>query len=235
MSTIFDYNKKTFKEFSRFYEKAPVKARRATARMLSVFAFGTKEEAFREIRRTMTIRSERFVKTSLRYKGARATNIDSQRSSAFSIERDRFTGWKEQNEGSPDKRTRSQSLLSRGRSFNKRVRPSARMKPGRSFIDENDFDDLPSGNKKVPAMIARVKLKHKNKPFIIKRKYKSIKRGLYKFIRNKMMILQNFEKKKTTVKRNPWMMNARRNYFKRADISKEWGKSIEFRTKKRRF
>ena len=235
MTTIFDYDKKAFKEFSKFYRAAPAKARRATARMLTRFAFGTREEAIKEIHRTMTVRSEGFVKRQMRFKGARATNIDNQESSTFSVATDRFTGWKEQNDGTPDKRTRSQSLLARGRSFDKKVSPRNRMKPGNRFFSANSFDKMPTGAKETPALIKRMKVNHKNKPFIIKKRYKRIKRGVYKFVRNKMMILQNFEKKRTTPKKNPWMRSARENYFRSANLDREWTKSIEFITRKKKF
>ena len=51
-ATIFDYDDKAFKAFARFYSKAPQKARKATARMLTQFAFGTRQEAIKEIKRT---------------------------------------------------------------------------------------------------------------------------------------------------------------------------------------
>lgn len=234
MANIFDYDDKSFKAFSKFYSKAPFKARRATAALLSRFAFGTRMKAIQEIENTMTVRSERFVASSIRFNSARATKIDNQVSSTFSIERDRFTGWIEQSEGSADKRTRSQSLLARGSNFSKKVKPSIRMKPGRDFLSMSDFK-LPDGAGKVPAYIKMVKRNHKNKPFILKKKYKQIKRGVYKFTRNKMQILQNFEKKPRAVKRNPWMLNARENYFKSIDLNHEWSRAIDFITKKRKF
>lgn len=234
MANIFDYSDRSFKAFSKFYAKAPFKARRATARMLSQFAFGTRQEAIGEIVRTMTVRSEKFVSSSMVFKGARAQPIDQQQSSAGSIARQRFSGWVEQQDGKIDNRTRTQSLLARGNNFSKRVKPSVRMKPGRDFITMGDFD-LPSGGQQVPTYISMVKKKYKNKPFLLKKKYKNIKRGVYKFVKNKMQILQNFEAKKRKPKPNPWMTNARLRFFKSTDVDKEWGKAISFITKKKKF
>jgi len=234
MANIFEYNDKSFKAFSKFYAKAPFKARRATARVLSQFAFGVRQEALKEIKKKMTIRSEKFVNSSMRFKGARSARIDDQVSATFSIGRARFSGWEEQNDGTADKRTRSQSLLARGNNFKKKVKPSVKMKPGRDFISMGDFK-LPSGKAQVPAYLKAVKAKYKNKPFILKKKYKNIKRGLYKFVRNKMQILQNFEKKPRKVKRIPWMKTARGNYFRKTDIDREWIKALDFITKKKKF
>lgn len=234
MTTIFDYNKKVFDSFSRFYAKAPGKARKATARMLNQFAFGVKDETFLHMKRTMTVRNPRFVKSSVRVIMARSTNIDRQKSQTGSIKRARFSGWIEQEEKVPDDRGRSQSLLARGGNWNKKVKPSVKMKPGRNFTSMGDFD-LPSGKGKFPAYFRKIKKGNKGKPFLVKRKYKSLKRGLYKFIRGKMMILQNFEKKKKPVKLNPWMTKSRERYFRRVNLNKEWEKSIAFITKKKKF
>lgn len=234
MANIFDYNEKAFKEFSRFYAAAPGKARRATSRLLSQFAYGTREEATKHIKNTMTVRNPKFVETSIRWRGARPTNIDNQKSQTFSVSLRNTTGFKEQQDNKVDKRTRSQSLLARGNTFSKKVKPSLRMKPSRSFFSAADFD-LPSGKAQTPALIKHMKKKYKNKPFLIKKKYRQIKRGLYKFVRNKMMLLQNFEKKPRPVKYNPWMDKARQNFFRSTNVDKEWGKAIKFITTKRKF
>ena len=234
MTDIFSYSDRSFKAFSKFYAKAPFLARRSTARMLSVFAFGTRKEAINEINSTMNVRNQKFVSSSIIFRGARATRIDDQQSSTGSIARARSTGWIEQQEGKVDSRTRSQSLLARGNNFDKQVAPSARLKPGRSFITMGSFD-LPSGPAQVPTYIRLVKSKYKNKPFILNKKYRQIKRGVYKFVRNKMMLLQNFERKPRKVKHNPWMTNARERYMSKVDLDAEWVKSIEFITKKKKF
>ena len=106
MANIFDYNDKAFKSFAKFYGKAPKLARKATARLLSQFAFGTREMAIIEINKTMTVRSPKFVSSSIIWRGAKATNIDNQVSSAGSIARGNSTGWREQQDNKVDKRTR---------------------------------------------------------------------------------------------------------------------------------
>lgn len=234
MATIFDFDKRALKAFVKFYEVAPFKARKATARLLSQFAFGTRQKAIKEIHKTMTVRSPKFVERSIIFKSAKASRIEDQVAITASISRPRFTGWREQEDGLVDQRTRTQSLLARGNNFAKKVKPSVRLKPGRSFIKLGDFG-TPSGPNQIPAFIKIVKGKYKNRPFILNKKYKQIKRGVYKFVRNKMQILQNFEAKRRKPKSNPWMTNARRKYFSSTDIDAEWGKAIKFITKKKRF
>ena len=234
MADIFNYNQKSMKAFIKFYQEAPGKAKKATARMLSQFAFGTREEAIKQIKKTMTVRNERFVKSSIIWRGARIGPIESQQSSAGSIRRGKSTGWAEQQDNKTDKRTRSQSLLARGNNFNRKVKPSVRMKQKNRFFSSGSFG-IEKGKQEVPRLIRKMKRDYKNKPFIIKTNYKQIKRGVYKFVRKKMMILQNFEKRPKGVRRNPWMDNARANFFKSTDIDKEWGKAIDFILKKKKF
>lgn len=235
MATIFDYNDRVFKEFSKFYGRAPKQARRATARMLTQFAFGTRVQAIKEIESSMVTRTKGFVKSSLRFSGAKPVHIDLQESHTFSIAKPRSTGFLEQQEGSMNKNSVSKTLLSRGNNFSRRVAPRFRLKSSNNFITENDFNDLPSGSKKTGAYIARVKRKYKNKPFLVRRKYKSIKKGIYIFKRKQMLILRNFEAKPRRVKKNPWMTRAREKFFKNNDVDQQWIKAMNFITRKRKF
>ena len=129
MGTRFTFDKTGIKDFAKEQKRKPYKIRRATADVLSAIAYQTKLVSFIEIDKTMTVRSKRFVQTALRYKRAKPGRIDGQESSAFSIERDRFSGWAEQMGENRDKRTRTQSLLARSKSFEKKVAPRNRAKP----------------------------------------------------------------------------------------------------------
>ncbi len=226
MSSIFEFNDSSLKNFSKFYNAAPRRARKATARMLSKFAFGTRNEAIKVIRETMNVRNDRFVSSKVRFQGAKATNIDSQQSGAGSVFGRNFTGWEENARGSRDKRTRTQSLLARGNNWNKKVKPSVRMKPAKEFISESDFK-LPDGKAKMPAYFAKIRTKHKRKPFIIKKKYKSMDKGLYVFRRSKIMKLQNFNPTAKSIKKNPWLKTARRRFFAKNSIEDLWKESME--------
>lgn len=234
MKTIFDFNQTSFENFAKFYDKAPGKARKSTARLLSKFAFGTRNQALIEIKKSMNIRNERFVARNLRFKGAKPTNIDAQSSGAGSIETRGFTGWIENAKGSRDNRTRSQTLLSRGNNWNKKIKGPNRMKPGNNFIDVGDFK-LPDGKQKMPAFFAKIKRKHKNKPFVIKRKYKTMPKGLYVYKRRKIQKLQDFNPKTKIIKKNPWLRRARRNFFANNSIEKLWEESIKDLFKTKRF
>ena len=226
MSTIFEYNDTSFKNFSKFYDKAPKRARKATARMLSKFAFGVRNQAIKEIKETMNVRNARFVERQMRFKSAKPINIDSQESGAGSVSVRGFSGWEENAKGSRDPRTRTQSLLARGNSWGKKVRPSVRMKPANEFTSEGDFK-LPDGKRKMPAYFAKIRTKRKNKPFIIKKKYKSMPKGLYVFKRGKIMKLQNLDPKPKSIRKNPWLRTARRKFFSKNSIEDLWKESME--------
>lgn len=225
MATIFDWDDRSFKAFTKLYKNSPSKARRATAQLLSQFAFATRQQAIIEINRSMTVRSKKFVESRLRFKRARNEQIDHQRSKTFSVGAKNFSGWEEQMTGGKQKGTRTQSLLARSGNFDKKVKPSNRMKPGRNFINRGDYD-LPRGGDEMKVYFIKVRTQNPNKPFIVKKRYKRVKKGLYIFKRGKMRMLQNFEASPRATKVNPWMRRARANFNKQMDIGKEWEKSL---------
>lgn len=236
MATIFDYNDRAFKEFSKFYNKAPSRARKASARMLSKFAFGTRNEAIIEINRTMSVRNKRFVARGMRFQNARPTNIDNQFSVAGSISGNRFSGWKENYEGSRDNRTRTHSLLSRSGSWKKKIKPSVRMKPARDFLSISDFSKETSRSSNPNAVfLALMKKKKKNKAFIMKKRYKGLKKGVYKYTGRKLKRLIDLEPKSRSVKRNRWLDTARNRFFAKNNLDELWKEAISDLFKSKRF
>lgn len=234
MADIFNYSDRSFKAFSKFYDKAPRRARMATAQVLSKMAFGTRKEAVREIKRTMTVRNPRFVERQMRFGRARNTNINNQQSWAGSIEGRNFTGWEENAEGGVDNRSRTQTLLARSGSFKKKVKPSLRMKPSNDFLSQSDFK-LPSGKNKMPAYLSQLKRKHKNKPFIVRKKYKKMIKGLYKFRKNKPVMLQNLDPKRKKIKKNTWLLTAKRRFFAKNNLDDIWRDSMDDLFRNKRF
>ncbi len=221
MATIFDWDDRNLKAFIKLYGKAPNKARAAVAQLLSQFAFATRQLAIEEINKSMTVRNARFVKSRVRFERARVEAIENQRSRTFTIGAKNFSGWEEQVTGGRSSRTRTQSLLARGGSFDKKVRPSIRMKPNRNFLNRGDFD-LPKGGNEMQVYFIKVRTNHPNKPFIVEKRWRKVKKGLYIFKGRKMRMLQNFEAKPRATKKDDFMQRARDKFDNTLDISKQW-------------
>ncbi|MEE9119166.1 MAG: hypothetical protein V3U02_11335 [Calditrichia bacterium] len=206
----------------KFYRRAPKQFLKATNSTLNSFAFGTRKRSLEIIEKKMTIRNQKFVAGSLRVQKSTGTNINNARSEVGSINRPRFTGWKEQELGTKPERSRSITSFGRG-TKNRRLRPSFKMRPGNNFLDSDDFDISGGGDRTVVflQMLARRK---QRKPFIIKGSSK-FKSGLYVFRRKKIKRIQTFKETKK-IKRVRWMSGGRREFFRTADINKIWAESL---------
>ncbi len=116
----------------------------------------------------------------------------------------------------------------------KKVKPSVRMKPAVTFINEGDFS-LPRGKFRSPAYLSKIWRKHKGKPFIMKRKYKKMKKGLWVMTRKKARRLQSFEPKAKKIKKNPWLARSHDNFFLKADLDALWVEAMDYLFKDRKF
>ena len=230
VSEAFTLDVKDLIKLRKFYKRAPHLFARATASMLNSFAFGTRLEQLRVIRRTMKVRNDRFVKSRIRVEKAHGRNILQQESVTGSISSPRFSGWEEQELGTRTERSRVANVLARGGDFNRQVKPSLRLKPGRDFSDANDFSGHDETSR-TAALINSAKRGKTRRPFIIGRnlkgKLRSLKSGLYRVRRKKLERLQSFEPKRAQPRRNRWATTGYKNYFKNTNIRHLWGRTLE--------
>lgn len=229
-SEAFTLDVKDLIKLRKFYKRAPHLFARATASMLNSFAFGTRTQAIKTIKQKMTVRNERFVNSRMRVERARGSSILQQEAIAGSIESPRFSGWAEQELGTPTSRTRVANVLARGGNFNRQIKPSLRLKPGRDFPDANDFKGGDETTR-TATLINSAKRGKTRRPFIIgknlKGKLRTLKSGLYRVRRKKLERLQSFEPQKVQPKRIRWMTIARKEYFKRTNVKRLWGRTLE--------
>lgn len=227
---LFDIDLKDLRNLQKFMKRAPKSFSFVTASVLNTFAFGTRKENLHILESKLTIRSQRFVKSRVRVEKARGNKpITSQRSEVGSISSDRFSGWVEQELGTPTKRTRISTVLARGGSVKKTVRPSVRLKPSNKFVDPDGFPGKQAEHR-AWAMIAILARKGYRKPFVITGLPK-IKSGLFKFNKGKsgqFKRLQTFNPRRSQLQppRLKWLTGGSDRFFKRANIRQIWADAL---------
>ena len=232
MSQMFDLDKKELVELVMIMRKQPKVWNRAATNLLNSFAFGNRQESIKVIRTRMTVRNERFLSSSLRVEKAKTNQkLASKIAEVGSIRRDRFSGWAEQELGTATKQTRSQSLLARGGSTNKVIRPGVRMKPAKNYERPENFNGQDLHHRNI-VMMQTLRRRKYRKPFVI-HGHKRIRSGLYKFHSRKLMILQDFKAPKGP-KRVKWLSGGEQKYFAKNKPSAVWREALKREMKRGR-
>lgn len=201
-----------------WYKKQPRFIRIASAMLLNEFAYGTRNTAVKHIADKMIVRNTRFVETSLRYtKTSTSTPINQQRSYAGSVDRNRFTGWREQEKGTPVKHPRHATIAGRGGSKTKQIRPSVRLKPNNTVIGRADFKTPRGGKDNLGAYLAMMIRTKDTRLFATGDK-------LFRRNRNKMELVQKLRPKQP--KRIPWLRQARAIYFRKNPPHATWARVV---------
>lgn len=223
---IFDMTAADLLKLRRVFKNSPKLARRATATVLTQQAFGTRRAALQEIHGNMTVRNQQFVVSRVRYNGAKGNQpLQSQFSEVGSISTNRFTAWNEQETGANPARTRVANTLARGGSKSGQIRPRFRLKPGKDFLSQEDFNG--TNDQRFAALLRKVTSENYTKPFIINR-HRKFKPGLYLRRRKKIYQLQEFgNRRRNKPQRFTWMKNAREQYVTNQNNRQLWGRAFE--------
>lgn len=192
-----------------WYKKQPRKMLTAEIRMLNDFAFGTRTEAIAQIGRVMTVRSPVFVASRMRVTKATETSRVAITGSVYA---DRFTGWREQEKGTPTVHPRFATLAGRGGSKDKTIRPSMRLKRSNEMITIADMTPKGGANN-IAGFFAMLIRKKENrlvrvKGAVYKRKGKQFQR--VQILRPKQPKLIH------------WLRDARALYFRGTNLDKMW-------------
>lgn len=214
------------KNLEKFYRKAPKQFARASAGMLNNLAFQTRNRALIQIAVDMNIRSDKFVASRMRVDRARAGPISRQRAETGSVITSRFSGWVEQETGKAPQRNRVFGLAARRGKEQNKASAKARLKPSNKFFTPDDFDiKANDDNHRTVIFLQIMGRDNPNKPFVIRKKYRKMRKGIYMFSkRGKLKQLQGFEAMK--VKREPWMAPARKAVLTKANVRKQWARAI---------
>jgi len=210
----------------RFYKRAPKQFTFAVANMLNSFAFGTREQALKVLKGSMTIRNPRFVSKMLRAQTVKgSTPIASQKALAGSLESQRFTGWSEQELGTAPKKTRTASLFARAGQHAKQMKRKARLLPGTKYMTPDDVKGKNAHHRAVVLLIITNRERSKE-PFVIKG-HDTLMDGLYQWAgKGKLKMLQTFEEAKRP-KKLDWLTRARKRYFNKTNITSLWEKTLK--------
>jgi hypothetical protein len=201
----------------RWYGRQPHMVRTACGRMLNEFAFGTRLRAIRKIDDLMTVRNPKFVASRIRVTKANiGAAVAAQASWTGSVAGPRFTGWTEQEKGTPSKRNRFSTLAGRGGSEQKQMRHAIRLKPKHEVVTADHPDYQPKGGK-TSGFVAMLMRKKETRMV-------RIKGSFYKRNRKRLQLVQ--EMKPRQPKRKRWLRQARAEYFRRTDIQALWRRIV---------
>jgi hypothetical protein len=223
MGTAFQIDLKDMKDFQKLLQRFPYKIQRASAGTLNSVAFGMRQSSLMVINEKMTVRSPSFIRSKLSVsKASNSHPIETQKAIMGSILSERFSGWKEQELGSPTSMHRTATLLARGGSMAGKIQTKSRLKG--NFQTPDDF---PGKNKehRIYAMLSMLSRKRYGNPIIIYG-HSKWKPGLYKLKYKgkksyKIHRLQEF-KAPLQPKRVKWMTMAVHKQFASNPVSEIW-------------
>jgi len=135
----FGANTKDMQAFSLMMKNAPKYYRAIMANFLNNMGFRLREIMQADIEHSMTVRNKGVVKRFTRVQKTGAVDIAQQRVSVGSLRSERFTGWAEQESGTPSERDRQIWLGARGGDPGKQVPKSNRMNQRIMTVDDADI------------------------------------------------------------------------------------------------
>ena len=212
---LFDLNIKELVKLRKWYKRQPHKFRKATGSMLNDFAFGTRRSIVDLLTRRMTIRNPRFLSSRIRVTKARlSAPVNSQRALTGTMAGPRFSGFVEQEKGTPTERTRAATLAARSGAKSSQVKPRFRLKPSSSVVSMDDY-----GVDRLSAFVAMI-FKRKEKRLI------RIKGTIYKRKGKKLDLIQTLHPRHKQPRKRPFLQDARVNYFRSINLKSLWAKTI---------
>jgi len=217
----------------------PQELPRSTANVLNGLAFEARKTDIDILKQHLVVRNPRFLKSSIQVQKARPGRIEQQIALVGSVKRERFTGWAEQEHGTPMKRGRITTPKSRGGNRSGIVKQSARLRQGRAFIRPEKFQGRSLqqrfqfmmrvlGSRQGSSMSAQNYFLL-SQPVPTKRG--RLNRGLYVLVGHRIVRLQGFDTAKR-VQRAPWNDMMIERLHKGKYIRHLWGKQLDHLIKK---
>lgn len=173
--------------YEGFLKKFPKQAKFAMMFTLKAIGERAKANMIAEIKAHSIIRDEAFLNRAFIHKYPTTKNLVS---TVGSNQKDRFTGWLEQEGEFPGQRTRFGTLASRGGDKNSKMKVGMRLKPGVSIPNDGDYQSTASMMAYLAAQGYKGAFKI-NRPYHPPRQY--LRPGVYRFDR----VQKNYVAKKT--------------------------------------
>lgn len=223
------------RKLERFFKKAPELLRPASANVINTLAYKTREANVKHITTMMVVRNRKFITDSLQYKKAKSVRIEKQIALVGSIERPRFTGWREQEFGTSTPNKQSPTLYSRGGSKRGTVQGKYRFHKVGKAVRPEQFQGRTLEQKF--AFMMRVLGTRKSGFFYLRNPYAAksgqMPAGMY-YLRKRTKkgdrhgILKRIQSGKGNIKpdRKQWMKNSISYVMSSNNIVKVWGDSV---------
>ena len=205
----------------------PKKYAAAAAMWVNRAAFGTRTNVLDYMNRNMTIRSPGFLKGRVRVEKAssRQGSIRVQQATVGSIKADRHTGWAEQEGLKVDRRKKTVTMAARGGVLSKKVKPSLRMKPGKSRPKPGDYAGR-TRRGRANVMLQELGRKRYRGAFVMYG-HRKLRPGLYKFGpgpkgEQSLEAIQLFKRRPAKPQSKPWMRHSVRKYYAKLNRKRVW-------------
>ena len=218
----FDFNASDLILLRRFYKKSPKLFGRSVVSTINSVAFETRTALIDTISDQMTVRDNRFVSRQMKVDMAKGVDIRTATATVGSIAGDRFSGWIEQETGKKPEKNRTATLLARGGSDVNRIRPRNRLKSSKRLIKISDFQI--KARRQHRLIIFLQMMSQQKNAFLMPRRYKGMKRGVYVVRRKKIHRIHTVEPMK--VRKDPWMKPTIRKTLSEKDMRKAWASNI---------
>lgn len=206
-----------------FFKNSKTLFVRVAVGTINNLAYSMRQKYIDEIDDRMTVRNEKFVSSRMRVTRAKGRDLNSIEAQVGSISSPRFSGWAEQERG--DKPNNNRTITSFGRvgaDDQRQAKGKARAKTNNKFAKISDYT-IRAKSRKHRLIIFLQKMTEEKRTFVMPRKYKGLKRGVY-FVKGKRLKrVQTFGPRK--VKINKWMEPVNKQ-LKQKEIAKEWKKSL---------
>jgi hypothetical protein len=227
MASDFCMDRRGLEKLERFFKDAPKLIKPVTANILTSLAFKTREYDIQNISSTMTIRNKRFVESSIQVEKARAVNIINQIARVGSVERPRFTGWKEQELGTANPKKRTPTMYARGGSKQNVIKPKLRMRSSNKFYNPEQFQAR--DYKSSVLFMLRVLGSRTGGDFLLSKPVRTkrgqLSRGLYSLDDHRIERIQSFNPARQP-RRIPWRTMSLRRLMTGNNIDKIWRQSM---------
>jgi hypothetical protein len=217
------------KALARLFKKSPRKMAQVASGVLNTEAFGLRTSILKILDKEMTIRSPGFVKSRVRVVKARIGPINSIESEAGSIFSDRFSGWKEQQEGIESERDNVPTRFSRGGSWQSKMRLSLRSRQKNPLFRMSDFNITNAKNKKHRLIIyLQILDKRKIKQrFFFPGSLGKMRPTVYKRQGQKFRGIYNPKRKLKKTTRIPWMDKSIDLLLREVDPQAIWERNVK--------
>lgn len=221
----FELDLDDFEALEKLFKRSRGLFVRAAVGTVNNLAFSQRQEYINQIDESMNIRNQRFVSRQMAVTKAKTRDLDSIQAVAGSVQTSRFSGWAEQERGEPAKNNRMITTFGRVKADDSRqAKGPARAKTTNKFAKISDYTIRANSRRHRLIIFLQMMIKEK-KTFVMPRKYKGLKRGVYFATAKKLRRVQTFGNRK--VRKNQWMNRANQKIDQR-EIERNWEKTLNY-------